>query len=118
MWAVLLSDLRWTNRYLRDRGAIFGRTGSFLDERNPSYDFFTYWFADSFDSTDSASYCMRGTSHDGTLRNDRKGIANPEIDLGSALTAHKLRTDVSVHVRTAVPHQSVSTRGKKSGHTH
>jgi len=46
---------------------------------------------------------MRGTSHDGTLRNDRKaelGIANPEIDLGSALTAHKLRTNVSVHVRT------------------
>ena len=67
------------------------------------------------------SHCMRGTSHDGTLRNDRKaelGIANPEIDLGSALTAHKLRMNVSVHVRTAVPHQSVSTRGKKSGHTH
>jgi hypothetical protein len=61
------------------------------------------------------SYCMR---HDGTLRNDRKaelGIANPEIDLGSALTTHKLRTNVSVHVRTAVPHRLVRTRGKKSG---
>ena len=63
-------------------------------------------------------YCMRGTSHDSTLRNDRKaelGIAYPEIDFGSALTAHKLRTNVFVHVRTAVPHQSVRTRGKESG---
>jgi hypothetical protein len=53
---------------------------------------------------------MRGTSHDGTLRNDRKaelGIACPEIDLGCALTAHKLRTycsttPVNAHAREEI----------------
>lgn len=62
---------------------------------------------------------MRGTSHDATLRNDRKaelGTACPEID-HSTSAAQSLRTKltyVRIRIRTAVPHQS-SARTRREG---